>query len=76
MQEKHQRYRKKQYLCKWKKHRIMDSLMTFAKENFQLITLFVGLLGVVVSIWAVCYEIKKKRKNKKSQKSEETTEEA
>ena len=41
----------------------MDTLMSFAKENFQLITLFVGLLGVLVSIWAVYYEIKKRRKN-------------
>lgn len=29
----------------------MDTLTSFAKENFQLITLFVGLLGVLVGIW-------------------------
>lgn len=42
----------------------MDTLTSFAKENYQLITLLVGLLGVLVSIWAVYYEVKKKRKQK------------
>lgn len=45
----------------------MDTLASFAKENFELITLLVGLLGVLVSIWAVYYEIKKKRKQKGKQ---------
>ena len=55
----------------------MDTLASFAKENFELITLFVGLLGVLVSIWTVYYEIvyyeiKKKRKQKgKQEKSED-----
>jgi hypothetical protein len=53
----------------------MDTLMNFAKENFQFIILFVGLLGVLISIWAVCVEIKKKRK-KKTQETEGTKEEA
>lgn len=45
----------------------MDTLTTFAKDNFQLITLFVGLVGVLVSIWTVYYEVKKKRKSKGKQ---------
>lgn len=49
----------------------MDTLTSFAKENFQLITLFVGLLGVLASIWAVYYEVKKKRKQKDKQKNEQ-----
>ena len=40
----------------------MDSIMTFAKENFDLISLFVGILGVVVAVVALIVEIKKKRK--------------
>ena len=40
----------------------MDSIMTYAKENFDLISLFVGILGVVVAVVALIVEIKKKRK--------------
>ena len=40
----------------------MDSIMTFAKENFDLISLFVGILGVVVAVVALIVEIKKTRK--------------
>lgn len=40
----------------------MDSMMTFAKENFDLISLVVGLLGVVVAVVALIVEIKKRRK--------------
>jgi len=44
----------------------MDSLFTFAKNNFDLITLLVGFLGVVVSIISVIYELReRKSKNKK-----------
>ena len=50
----------------------MDTLTSFAKENFQLITLFVGLLGVLIGIWAVYYEVKKKRKPKDEQKKEQS----
>lgn len=41
----------------------MDALMSWAKENFDLITLVVGLLGVIVAIFSLMVEIKK-RKNK------------
>ena len=39
--------------------------MSWAKDNFDLICLFVGVLGVLVSIVSVIYEIKVKRRNKK-----------
>ena len=39
----------------------MDTIMSWAKENFQLITLFVGIVGVIVSIINVVYELKKKK---------------
>lgn len=45
----------------------MDTLTTFAKENYALISLFVGMIGVLIGIWSVCYEIKKKRKEKAKQ---------
>lgn len=50
----------------------MDSLISFVKENFQLILLVVGLLGVVVSIFSLVYELKvRKRKKEQKGKNEE-----
>lgn len=43
----------------------MDGIMTWAKENFDLIVLLVSFLGVFVSIISVIYEIRKKKKGKK-----------
>ena len=36
--------------------------MTWAKENFQLICLAVGVLGVIIAFISFIYEIKKKQK--------------
>ena len=44
----------------------MDTLITFAKENYQLITLVVGLIGVVIAFIALVREVKaRKRKTPK-----------
>ena len=45
----------------------MDSLFTFCKENYQLITLLVGLLGVIIAFVTLIHELnaRKRRKNKK-----------
>lgn len=43
----------------------MDTVMSWAKENFDLICLFVGVLGVFISIVGVIYEIKVKKRNSK-----------
>jgi hypothetical protein len=43
----------------------MDAIMSWAKENYDLICLFVGGVGVLVSIISVIYEIKAKRRNRK-----------
>ena len=42
----------------------MDLITTFLKENFDLVMLLVGILGVVVSIIALAAELKKKKKQK------------
>ena len=42
----------------------MDVIMTWAKENFDLITLMVPILGVVISVIGVIYEVKKKKSGK------------
>ena len=39
-------------------------MIEFAKENFLLITLLVGVLAIIISIISLVYELKK-RKNKK-----------
>ena len=43
----------------------MDSISSFLKENYDLVTWFVGLIGVVIAVIALVYELKKKSKNKK-----------
>jgi len=43
----------------------METIMSWAKENFDLICLFVGMFGVLISVVTVIYEIKIKRHNKK-----------
>ena len=38
----------------------MDAFISFAKNNFDLITLLVAVIGVVISIISVIYETKKR----------------
>lgn len=45
----------------------MDSLITFAKNNFDLIILLVAVLGVIVSVISMIYEIKKRKRNSEKQ---------
>ena len=45
----------------------MDELMSWAKENYDLITLFVGILGVGIAFISLIYE-RKERKKKKEKK--------
>lgn len=40
----------------------MDAIWDWAKENYNLISLFVGLIGVVAAVISLMYEIKKKKK--------------
>ena len=44
----------------------MDAIWDWAKEkeNYDLISLFVGLAGVVIAIISLIYEIKKKKEKK------------
>ncbi len=43
----------------------MDALSTWAKENYDLISLFVGLIGVVVAFISLISEIKKRNNKRK-----------
>lgn len=40
----------------------MDAMWDWAKENFDLISLLVGLIGVVIAVISLMYEIKKEKK--------------
>jgi uncharacterized membrane protein len=42
----------------------MDTITSWAKENFDMITLMVGLLGVIIAVISLFVEIKKKKNNK------------
>ena len=42
----------------------MDAIATWVKENFNLITLYVGFVGVLVSVISYIYEMKKKAQKK------------
>ena len=42
----------------------MEAIMDWAKENFNLISLFVGIIGVVIAVISLMYEIKKKKEKK------------
>ena len=42
----------------------MDAIWDWAKENFDLISLFGGIIGVVIAVISLMYEIKKKKEKK------------
>ena len=42
---------------------MMASITTFLKENYEMVSF--GVLGVIIGIIGVIYEVKKKSKNKK-----------
>ena len=42
----------------------MDVISSFLKENYDLVTLLVGLLGVIIAVIALICELKKKRSNR------------
>lgn len=43
----------------------MDSISTFLKENYDMVVLIVSMLGVLIAVIALFYEVKKKSRNKK-----------
>ena len=42
----------------------MDAIWDWAKENYDLISLFVCIVGVVIAVISLIYEIKKKKEKK------------
>ena len=43
---------------------MMDAIWDWAKHNFDLISLFVGILGVVIGIISLFVDKKKRKKEK------------
>lgn len=43
----------------------MESIMIWAKENYDLICLLVGVIGVLISIIGIVHDIKKKKRKDK-----------
>ena len=52
----------------------MDAITTWAKDNFDLITLFVGVIGVVLAVISLIYEIRKKKSDLRSRIAEKQAE--
>ena len=50
----------------------MDSITTFLKENYDMIVLLLSVLGVLIAVISLSYELKKKSKNKKTNDHKKT----
>jgi hypothetical protein len=44
----------------------MDSIISFAKDNFDFITLVVGFIGVMIAVISLLVEVRKKKEQKKN----------
>lgn len=42
----------------------MDSISDFLKENYDLVILLLSVLGVIIAVISLIYELKKKSKKK------------
>lgn len=52
----------------------MDAIWDWAKENYDLISLFVGLVGVVIAVISLVYELKKRKRDVASKIAEKEAE--
>ena len=43
----------------------METIMQFLKENYDLIVLFLGVVGVVIAVFSLIDEVRKKRAKEK-----------
>ena len=49
----------------------METIMQFLKENYDLIGLFVGVIGVVIAVFSLVDEVRKKRAKEKLDREKE-----
>ena len=52
----------------------MESILSWAKENYDLISLFVGIVGIVIAVISLISEIKKKERDIADKIAEKQTE--
>ena len=50
--------------------------MQFLKENYDLIGLFIGVIGVVIAVFSLVDEVRKKRAKEKIEREKKKQEEA
>jgi hypothetical protein len=43
----------------------MEAIGTYIKENIQLVSLIIGLIGVVIATLSLMYELKRRKKKDK-----------
>lgn len=54
----------------------MDTLVTWAKENFDVISLLVGLIGVIIAFISLVHELNGRKRKKSDLKNQIATKEA
>lgn len=42
----------------------MDELMSWAKENYDLITLLIGVIGIIIAFIFLIYELNERKRRK------------
>ena len=53
----------------------METIMQFLKENYDLIGLFIGVVGVVIAVFSLIDEVRKKRAKEKLDREKKEKEE-
>ena len=54
----------------------MDALITWAKENYELISLLVGIIGIIIGLISVVHELNERKRKKRELKNRIATKEA
>ncbi len=54
----------------------MDTIVQWAKENYDLISLVIGLVGVIIGIISVVHELNERKRKKNALKSQIAKKEA
>ena len=54
----------------------MDALISWAKENYDLISLLVGIIGIIIGFISVVHELNERKRKKGALKNQIATKEA
>lgn len=53
----------------------MDTLITWAKENYNLISLLIGLIGIIIGFISLSHELNERKRKKRELKNQIATKE-